>query len=597
MMDPTSDLQRAEKPPKRRCLQEKMTPLTINVSQAKWGGSQVLEESTNSSSWTSASSSSFIYTPDPDTSYTFGVPNPTTVKVAPPTPPLTTPLRRTRAEIARQRRYSQAEEALALTAQLTLQETSQTELQIRTLEQAASLLNSRLEDAQERSAKLRSLLNDRETDPATFESLKRERWMEEHRKALAEEESRAIHVQLASLTKGNNAVYESHVGSSRHQANLLRYLQSSNTRRPIHPIHTEATTVGERAARRITLGEASPARLRMSIGSRHARSLSMDQKPRDRSTSPLNFNPKVLKNLVSTADSPSLDMLTEDEDCDMSNEIHSFSTAAPVTPRHSSSVSPLSRKLKSTVREACGTATIHTPVAVKTRTTADILADLPPVALPVYAVDLLGDFEEQRTPTLKLSRDQAMRMSRDSRRSRDTAPRPSLAFSEWEVLSTTSSTIVDPFSATSSSSYIAPSTPRPLSKPLPPMIESSIGSEPSPCTTHQPIKTRHSSTEPILEPPPSPTPAPRHSVKSLSDSDNIPLPVPRRLARSRLSIGEPVVSPDVFNKHIRRPFSFGFFKQGGTTSPSRLLSVIPESAPSTTKRESSPLKRRLKMFF
>ncbi|KAK0204461.1 hypothetical protein DFS33DRAFT_1273569 [Desarmillaria ectypa] len=575
-----------------------MAPLTIDVSQAKWGGSQVLQESTNSSSWTSASSSSFIYTPDPDTSYTFGVPNPTTVQVAPSTPPLTSPLRRTRDEIARQRRYSQAEEALALTAQLTLQETSQTELQIRTLEQAASLLNSRLEDARERSAKLRSLLNDRETDPATFESLKRERWMEERRKALAEEESRAIRVQLASLTRGNDVVCESPVTSSRHQANLLRYLQSSDTRRPIHPIHSEATAAGERAARRITLCEASPARLRMSIGSRHARSLSMDQKLCERPTSPLSFEPEMLKKPVSTVDSLSLDVLTEDEDSDTSNKINKSSTGASVTPRRSPSISPLSCRLKSAVREACGTATIHTPVAVKIRTTADVLADLPPVALPVYAMDLLGDFDEHRTPTLKLSRDQAMRMSRESRRSRDTALRPSLAFSDWEVLSTTSSTVVDPFSSTSSSSYIAPSTPRPLSKPLPPVIESSIDSEPSPCITpSRPIKSLHSATDTIREPPPSPTPAPRHSVKSLLDSDDIPSPVPRRLARSRLSIGEPVLVPDVFTKRIRRPFSFGFFKQGGSTSPSRLLSVIPESAPSTPKHESSPLKRRLKMFF
>ncbi|PBL04148.1 hypothetical protein ARMGADRAFT_1158061 [Armillaria gallica] len=594
MMGPTLDLERAEKPPKRRCLQEKMAPLTINVSQAKWGGSQVLQESTNSSSWTSASSSSFIYTPDPDTSYTFGVPNPTTVQVALPTPPLTSPLRRTRDEIARQRRYSQAEEALALTAQLTLQETSQTELQIRTLEQAASLLNSRLEDARERSAKLRSLLNDRETDPATFESLKRERWMEERRKSLAEEESRAIRAQLASLTRGNDAVCESPVTSSRHQANLLRYLQSSNTRRPIHPTHTEATTVGERAARRITLCEASPARLRMSIGSRHARSLSMDQKPHP--TSPSNFEPKMLKKPVSTVDSLSLDVLTEDEHSHAWYKIKKSSTAAPVTPRHSPSLSPLSRRLKSSVRETCGTATIHTPVAVKVRPTADILADLPPVALPVYAVDLLGDFDEHRTPTLKLSRDQVMRMSRESRRSRDTAPRPSLAFSEWEVLSTTSSTVVvDPFS-TSSSSYIAPSTPRPLSMPLPPVIESSIDSDPSPCTPPRPIKSLPSATDPIHEPP-SPTPPPRHSVKPLSDADNIPSPVPRRLARSRLSIGEPALTPDIFTKRILRPFSFGFFRQGGSASPTRLLSVIPESAPSTPKHESSPLKRRLKMFF
>ncbi|KAK0193438.1 hypothetical protein F5146DRAFT_1030668, partial [Armillaria mellea] len=443
-----------------------------------------MKESTNSSSWTSASSSSFIYTPDPDTSYTFGVPNPTTVQVTPSTPPLTSPLRRTRDEIARQRRYSQAEEALALTAQLTLQETSQTELQIRTLEQAASLLNSRLEDARERSAKLRSLLNDRETDPATFESLKRERWMEERRKALAEEESRAIRAQLASLTRGNDAVCESPVTSSRHQANLLRYLQSSNTRRPIHPTHNEATAAGERAARRITLCEASPARLRISIGSRHARSLSMDQKPHP--TSPFNFEPKMLKKPVSTIDSLSLDVPAEDEDSHTWYKIKKSSTAAPVTPRHSPWCLPLSRRLKPSVRETCGTATIHTPVAVKVRPTADILADLPPVALPVYAVDLLGDFDEHRTPTLKLSRDQMMRMSRESRRSRDSVPRPSLAFSEWEVLSTTSSTVVDPFSA-SSSSYIAPSTPRPLSKPLPPVIEASIDSDPSPCTPPRPI--------------------------------------------------------------------------------------------------------------
>ncbi|KAK0493906.1 hypothetical protein EDD18DRAFT_1176780, partial [Armillaria luteobubalina] len=591
MMDPTLDLEQAEKPPKRRCLQEKMAPLTINVSQAKWGGSQVLQESTNSSSWTSASSSSFIYTPDPDTSYTFGVPNPTTVQVALPTPPLTSPIRRTRDEIARQHRYSQAEEALALTAQLTLQETSQTELQIRTLEQAASLLNSRLEDARERSAKLRSLLNDRETDPATFESLKRERWMEERRKALAEEESRTIRAQLASLTKGSDTVCESPVTSSRHQANLLRYLQSSNTRRPIHPTHTEITTVGERATRRITLCEASPARLRMSIGSRHARSLSMDQKPHP--TSPFNFERKLLKKPFSTVDSLSLGGLTED-DSHAWCKIKKSSTAAPVTPRHSPSRSPLSRRLRPSVRETCGTATIHTPVAVKVRPTADILADLPPVALPVYAVDLLGDFDEHRTPTLKLSRDQMMRMSRESRRSRDSAPRPSLAFSEWEVLSTTSSTVVDPFS-TSSSSYISPSTPRPLSKPLPPVIEASIDYDPSPRTPPRPVKSLPSATDPIHEPPPSPTPALRRSVRSISDADSIPSPVPRRLARSRLSIGEPVLTPDIFTRRIRRPFSFGFFKQGGSASPTRLLSVIPESAPSTPKHE-SPLKRRLKMF-
>ncbi|KAF8912292.1 hypothetical protein CPB85DRAFT_1302353 [Mucidula mucida] len=365
----------------------KIPSLTINVQHTKrWSA---LQESTNSGGWNSAKivqeNESISYTPDPDTSYTFGVPNPTTIRVFATAPKL---------DEARQRRYSQAEQALVATAKHTLAEVSPRELQIRTLRKAAALLSSRAEDARSRAAHVRALLNDRDTDPSEFASLKRERWREERRLAAAEEEAKAISDQLAALattttTTDSNAPVPS---LSRKQANLLRFLSS-------HGPKSKPKTIPNDRMRRVTMSAASPMRLRTSFPRSHLRSISLDLNiklpPRPRAVSP---------------SSSSLRTVAE---CEGPKRFSSTSLSTLATVAEAEPESPIQ------FNATDGTALIHTSYAVNMRPTSRLLADLPASSIPLYALDLIGHFADHEQPVLALEH---------PRRSK---PRPS---QEWEVL-------------------------------------------------------------------------------------------------------------------------------------------------------------------
>ncbi|KAF9012228.1 hypothetical protein BDZ89DRAFT_1119023 [Hymenopellis radicata] len=320
--------------------------------------------------------------------------------------PLYASLPSPRPDEARQRRYSQAEQALVATARHTFAEVSPRELQIRTLRQAAALLSSRSEDARSRAAHVRALLNDRNTDPSEFESLKRERWREERRLAAAEDEAKVISDQLAALATTDSDAPAPSI--SRKQANLLRFLNSHGSVKP-KPKHKTIPSLKDDRMRRVTMSAASPMRLRTSIPQSHLRSISLD----------LNIKLPPRPRAVS-ASSSSLRTVTEHDDLQSelvlgkvpkrfsSTSVSTLATVAEAEPESPIQFAPTD-----------GTALIHTSYAVNMRPTSRLLANLPASSIPLYALDLIGHFADHEQPVL------------DLQHSRPSAPRPS---QEWEVL-------------------------------------------------------------------------------------------------------------------------------------------------------------------
>ncbi|KAF9500059.1 hypothetical protein BDN71DRAFT_1263174 [Pleurotus eryngii] len=130
-------------------------------------------------------------------------------------------------QYVRQKRYTLAEQSLknAFKHSESVQPASR-ELQIRALKQATEMLTSRARDAQERIETLRSRLSDRQVDPSVFAALQQERWKEEKRQAIIQEEVMVLQKQLQSLATSATESATPTV-EERRLANLARFLQTS----------------------------------------------------------------------------------------------------------------------------------------------------------------------------------------------------------------------------------------------------------------------------------------------------------------------------------------------------------------------------------
>ncbi|KDR78634.1 hypothetical protein GALMADRAFT_209069 [Galerina marginata CBS 339.88] len=138
-------------------------------------------------------------------------------------------------ETQRLRRYLLAEQDLAETFQRCQQGSTSYELQIEALRKATSVLNSHVTDAGQRVTKLRKLLVDRATEPSVYQSLQRQRWMEERRQRATEHLSKVLQHHLSTLSSQPEAHPQgssSNPGPSlKADMNLVRFFETSSRRR------------------------------------------------------------------------------------------------------------------------------------------------------------------------------------------------------------------------------------------------------------------------------------------------------------------------------------------------------------------------------
>jgi len=144
----------------------------------------------------------------------------------------TTPHPKADAEALRLERYSRAEEALVESFRRCENGPTSSQLQIESLQKVASILNARAVDAREGVEKLRGLLSDREVEPEQYESMQRQRWMEERRRVAAEELSKVLQQHLSSLPTGAAQARSQPAGSSnvRLNTNFVKFLETSRHR-------------------------------------------------------------------------------------------------------------------------------------------------------------------------------------------------------------------------------------------------------------------------------------------------------------------------------------------------------------------------------
>ncbi|EGN99198.1 hypothetical protein SERLA73DRAFT_182077 [Serpula lacrymans var. lacrymans S7.3] len=356
--------------------------------------------------------SAVTYTPN--TSLTFGRPNPTTV--------LNSPMSESSgASVRRQQRYSRAEKALANTLQQCKPEPSPQDLQIRALEQATALLSVHAHDAQERATRLRNVLSDKEIDPENYIAYQRERWMEERRQFAATSEVKELSQHLASLKvhKDDRDLGESgQVGvrilgktvdsEAKRHANLARFFELSPTRTTFGTGHKDTLMPAMQSSRRMTMSDVSPLRLRptsvvtpiQKFARAHARSISLGSKPPVPTRS-------AKRPAVGGTNRGSLTMVAEDVVA--SNVVDSSVTSTP--PLSPTSNAPSSSStIVTQPSENGGVATIYAPVMP--RSTAEILSDLrDEVEIPSYAMSLLEDFDlihdDIRLPPVSLTKQRA----------------------------------------------------------------------------------------------------------------------------------------------------------------------------------------------
>ncbi|KAI0663757.1 hypothetical protein C8Q70DRAFT_377441 [Cubamyces menziesii] len=324
---------------------------------------------------------SYLSVRTPDTSHTFGVPNPSMLSVGPSQQDgsaSSTPSSASGAEALAARRlsrYSRAESALHSAVELSSAEVSPQELQIRALEQATALLSEQARDAQSCAERLRACLADKELKPEELKALQRERWLEEHRSRARHDQSlhtRELATKLASpIREDVEPLFASPADMTRHEANLARFLQHSPTR-VAFPTTRSPSISPAVAYRRETISQVRPMRLRpsaMELALRspvrtHSRSKSLDGARHSRSGSDMT-------------------------DATFVSQGSSGQTAVAQTsvPDSKATTSPPIPPLPT--RKGDGVVTIEH--STKLRTRDELLAEVGDVALPEYAVDLLED--------------------------------------------------------------------------------------------------------------------------------------------------------------------------------------------------------------
>lgn len=142
------------------------------------------------------------------------------------------PISQTRYDTAARRSncYAQAERALVETFHRCGVEPPSSQLQIKALERATSILNAHALDAKEAAERLRTLLADRELEPDQYESVQRQRWMEERRHIAAEELSKSLQQRLSSTPSATEPRPQPSASNSRLNPNLVKFLDTSRHR-------------------------------------------------------------------------------------------------------------------------------------------------------------------------------------------------------------------------------------------------------------------------------------------------------------------------------------------------------------------------------
>lgn len=363
---------------------------------------------------------------------------------------------------SRLRRYSEAENALK-SASATLSEVSPQELQIRVLRQATAVLNARAEEARDRSAKLRALLTHREMDPAEYETLQTERWLEEKRQFSFDRESKIINDHLKRLEVPGLSIDGPRRDSvDKRQANLAHFLASSTTRKQLsvraplppswHPPRrmSVANDFLTRSSRMPDFTEDM---------NNHFRTRSLDGakflQPGSK-LDPIESRTRMPDHIAVEFGfgHHRLDSVEEDATSDRDDESLTYRSASPsltsstgsaleffqtdtrlTSPRRPTSSTHIIQHpilpyngSADTFDGRQGKATIYHSSGVNLRPEDEILAGMSHVSIPRYAKDLLHDFEEEIpsrvSPRLPFSM---------TRRRRPSAPLSDI--SDWEVLS------------------------------------------------------------------------------------------------------------------------------------------------------------------
>ncbi|KAH9945199.1 uncharacterized protein BXZ73DRAFT_38520 [Epithele typhae] len=345
----------------------------------------------------SANRHSLLSVRTPDTSHTFGQPNPSMMSPKhPPTsriqsPASTTVASPSSAALAARRhsRYSIAESALRTAAEVSSTELSPAELQVRALSRATALLSEQARDAQTTAAKLRAALVEKEARglaPEQVRSLQREFWLEERRTASRMDQTATTHKLLTALCSPINEVppplVESPATMTRAEANLRLFLRQS----PTHVVFPTARISTYTLTRRKTISQVQPMRLRTFALEEVLRS---PIKSRKRSTSlggqpPPSPSPEPVQ---SRRDSASTDVTCVSQD---PREQTATATTLKVAVHNLavSEVSPFPSPLSAGPHG--GIVRIEPRASLRPRDT--ILSEVGDVSLPDYVADLLEDF-------------------------------------------------------------------------------------------------------------------------------------------------------------------------------------------------------------
>ncbi|RDB26031.1 hypothetical protein Hypma_006340 [Hypsizygus marmoreus] len=319
----------------------------------------------------------------------------------------------------RLRRYSTAEEELEAQFRQCNSEASPRELQIRALEQATAMLSAHAQESRGRAEELRAMLADRQIDPEVYETLKRERWMEEKRQTVFDQDSKVVLQHLENLVHARSPTAHLPIPPAPSQeqkihANLVKFLELSPTRTLVR--HRKSTTSYlERSPRRRTIDRVSSLRLRAFPISnpsfrRHFRSVSLNgHQERPIRDAPFHTT-KASHTPTHAFHTPqSLNVVSEEPflDSDTTSQSSSSISSCVYTPTELSSPTPLTTFTNETICTAHanpatssatiptpesenGTATIYLPEShnLSSINTADIYAPLPD-----YALDLFSQFE------------------------------------------------------------------------------------------------------------------------------------------------------------------------------------------------------------
>ncbi len=209
----------------------------------------------------------------PDTSHTFGRPNPTTMSPKRPsssrlsTPSTSTPSPAIRAR--RLSRYSQAESALRSAVEVSSAEVSPQELQIRALEKATAILGEQARDAQACALKLRQAVKTQKgLSPEEVKLLQRECWLEERRSSARKDQSAQTRDLLTKLCSPISEVPPPLVESpnlmTQREVNLAKFMQLSPTRITVPLLNRSTSTSPVVRDRRQTISQVRPMQLRTS---------------------------------------------------------------------------------------------------------------------------------------------------------------------------------------------------------------------------------------------------------------------------------------------------------------------------------------------